>query len=105
MVKAEDMMSIDDVTEILGIPLLGVVPDSEKVIISSNCGEPIVLEKSSLPAIAFENMTRRLLGEDHEILNLVAAASENIIKKTVKRILNLSKKTEKGLVADKKLKK
>ena len=103
MIKAEDMMSIDDVTEILGIPLLGVVPDSEKVIISSNCGEPIVLEQTSLPAMAFENMTRRFLGENQEILNLAAESSENIIKKTVRRILKLSQKKEKGSGKDKKL--
>ena len=44
MVKTDDMMSIEDVTNILGIPLIGVIPDSEKIIIASNRGEPIVLE-------------------------------------------------------------
>jgi septum site-determining protein MinD len=65
MVKTDDMMSIDDVTSILGIPLVGVVPDNEKIIIASNRGEPIVLEdKTCLPKIAFENTTRRLIGEE-----------------------------------------
>ena len=50
MVKNDDMMSIDDVKNILGIPLLGVIPDSEKIIIASNRGEPIVLDtKNCLP--------------------------------------------------------
>ena len=44
MVKTDDMMSVEDVKNILGIELLGVVPDSEKIIVASNRGEPIVLE-------------------------------------------------------------
>jgi len=64
MVKTDDMMSIEDVTNILGINLVGVIPDSEKVIIASNRGEPIVLEdKNCLPGIAFESVARRLNGE------------------------------------------
>ena len=60
MVKNEDMMSIEDVTNILGIPLLGVVPDSEKIIISSNRGEPLVLDDQKCSAkIAFEYTARR----------------------------------------------
>ena len=43
MVKSDDMMSITDVKNILGIPILGVIPDSEQVIIASNRGEPLVL--------------------------------------------------------------
>ena len=45
MVKSEDMMSIEDVKNILGIPLIGAIPDNEQVIIASNRGEPIVLEE------------------------------------------------------------
>ena len=63
MVKTDDMMSIEDVTNILGINLVGVIPDSEKIIIASNRGEPIVLEdKNCLPGIAFDNTARRLSG-------------------------------------------
>ena len=57
-------MSVEDVKNILGIELLGVVPDSEKIIIASNRGEPIVLEsKTCLPGKAFENIARRLMGK------------------------------------------
>ncbi len=57
MVKNDDMMSIEDVANILGITLIGIVPDSEKIIIASNRGEPIVLEsKNCLPGKAFENI-------------------------------------------------
>mgnify|MGYP001374225964 CR=1 FL=1 len=45
MVKAENMLSIGDIQDILGIQLLGVIPDSERVIIAANRGEPLVLNK------------------------------------------------------------
>lgn len=74
MVQLQDMMSVDDVLEILAIPLLGVVPDDERIITSSNRGEPIALsQEMTLPTIAFENIARRLEGEDVPILDLVAA--------------------------------
>ena len=50
MIKSEDMMSIEDVKNILGIPLIGAIPDNEQVIIASNRGEPIVLEEKLTPA-------------------------------------------------------
>ena len=69
--ELRDMMSIEDVTNILGITLVGVIPDSEKIIIASNRGEPIVLEdKNCLPGIAFNNTARRLKGEKVNFLNL-----------------------------------
>lgn len=74
MVQVQDMMSVDDVLEILAIPLLGVVPDDERIITSSNRGEPIALsQETSLPAIAFDNIARRLDGEEVPILDLIAA--------------------------------
>jgi septum site-determining protein MinD len=71
MVQANDMMSVQDVREILAIPLLGVVPDDERVIVSTNRGEPLVLsETPSLAGSAYENIARRLEGEKVEFLNL-----------------------------------
>ena len=89
MVKTDDMMSIDDVQNILGIPLIGIIPDSEEVIIASNRGEPLVLEeKLSLPGLAFENTAYRLEGKKVDFLNL-----EESSKNPVKRLLrNLIKK-------------
>jgi len=70
MVKANDMMSVADVKEILAIPLIGVIPEDECVIVSTNRGEPLVLEKKlSLPGIAFENTACRLDGQQVEFLN------------------------------------
>ncbi|GAA6620547.1 septum site-determining protein MinD [Scytonema sp. NUACC26] len=71
MVRVNDMMSVQDVQELLAIPLIGVVPDDERVIVSTNRGEPLVLsENSSLAATAFDNIARRLEGESIEFLDL-----------------------------------
>lgn len=91
MVKAENMLSIEDIEDILGIQLLGVVPDSERVIIAANRGEPLVLnEKLSTPGIAFEHVARRLNGETVEFLNLDNNASGNPVKRLFKNLLNKS---------------
>ena len=50
MVKKGDMMSVEDVTEILAIDLLGVIPDDESVVIATNQGEPVVGEESLPPS-------------------------------------------------------
>ena len=85
MVKTDDMMSIEDVQNILGVPLVGVIPDSEQVIIASNRGEPLVLEETlSLPGLAFENTARRLVGEKVDFLNLDTLPSRNPVKRLFK---------------------
>ena len=63
MVKKGDMMSVEDVTEILAIDLLGVIPDDESVVIATNQGEPVVGE-DSLAGKCYQNICRRLLGEE-----------------------------------------
>ena len=84
MVKNDDMMSIEDVISILGIPLIGVIPDTEKIIIASNRGEPIVLDdKVCLPRIAFENTTRRLIGEEVVFNELDSSFSKNPIRRMI----------------------
>ena len=64
------MKLVADVKEILAIPLIGVIPEDECVIISTNRGEPLVLEKKlSLPGIAFENMACRIDGQEVEFID------------------------------------
>ena len=93
MVKTDDMMSIEDVISILGIPLIGVVPDTEKIIIASNRGEPIVLEeKTCLPRIAFENTTRRLIGEDVSFSELKSPVSKNPIRRIFNNFIDRTNK-------------
>lgn len=69
MVKRGDMMSIEDVTEILAVRLIGAIPDDEKVVIATNQGEPVV-EMESLAGEAYTNICRRIIGEDIPFLNL-----------------------------------
>jgi septum site-determining protein MinD len=74
MVQANDMMSVEDVQEILAIGLIGVVPEDERVIISTNRGEPFALaENLSLAGIAINNIARRLKGEAVEFIDLDAS--------------------------------
>lgn len=71
MVEANDMMSVEDVREVLAINLMGVVPDDERVIVSTNRGEPLVLgEQKTIAGEAFDNISRRLEGEKVEFLDL-----------------------------------
>ena len=70
MVEKGDMMSIDDVTEILAIDILGVVPDDESIVIQTNKGEPAVTVEESKAGQAYRNITRRILGEDVPLMEL-----------------------------------
>ncbi len=64
MIRKGDMLSVSDVMEILSIRLLGVVPEDEQILISSNKGMPITLDDRKAPAgVAFHNIARRLTGE------------------------------------------
>ncbi len=74
MVKRGDMMSSDDVVEILAIDLLGIVPDDENIVISTNQGEPLVGTKT-IAGQAYANICRRLLGENIPMLDLFAKSS------------------------------
>lgn len=86
MVKRGDMMSIDDVVEILSVNLIGAVPDDENIVISTNQGEPLV-GNDSLAGKAYANICRRILGEEVEFLEL---SNESFFKK----IGNIFKKSK-----------
>eukprot|EP00250_Pteridium_aquilinum_P001780 c11996_g1_i1 orf=89-1213(+) len=65
MIKGEDMMSVLDVQEMLGLPLLGVIPEDAEVIRSTNRGYPLVLNKPpTLAGLAFEQAAWRLVEQD-----------------------------------------
>jgi septum site-determining protein MinD len=59
-----DMLSVKDVEEILGIPLLGVIPESESVLLASNSGNPVVLDTDSDAGQAYQDLVARFLGEN-----------------------------------------
>jgi septum site-determining protein MinD len=58
------MLSVKDVEEILGIPLLGVIPESESVLLASNSGNPVVLDTDSDAGQAYQDLVARFLGEN-----------------------------------------
>jgi septum site-determining protein MinD len=63
-----EMLKVEDVLEILAIPLLGIVPESPEVLNASNLGCPITLhDPASAPARAYIESARRLLGEKIEV--------------------------------------
>lgn len=69
LVKKGDMMNVEDVLELLGVPLIGVVPDDESIVISTNQGEPLA-GSDSVPGQAYLNICRRIMGEDVAYLDL-----------------------------------
>lgn len=70
LVKTNDMMSVDDVVEILSADLIGIIPEDTGIITSTNKGEPIVNDEKSLAGKAYSNVARRIIGEDVPFLNL-----------------------------------
>jgi len=71
-VKRGEMLSVDDVLELLGIPFLGVIPESQSVLNASNSGMPVVLDESSDAAQAYLDVVYRFLGQDrpHRFVDL-----------------------------------
>lgn len=71
-VEKGEMLSVEDVTEILAIPLLGVIPESKTVLSASNRGMPVIMETTSDAGAAYEDSVARLLGEDrpHRFINM-----------------------------------
>ncbi|HEX2947745.1 MAG TPA: septum site-determining protein MinD [Clostridia bacterium] len=69
MVKRGDMMSIDDIIDILAIGLIGVVPDDEKIVVSTNRGEPAITDDKALAGQAYRNIVRRIRGEEVPFMN------------------------------------
>ncbi|WP_297634064.1 septum site-determining protein MinD [uncultured Clostridium sp.] len=68
MAARGDMLGVNDIIEVLSVELLGVVPDDKRVSVSTNKGEPIVLDEDSQTGKAFKNIAKRLNGEDVPIM-------------------------------------
>jgi len=68
MVKRGEMLSVDDVCDILSVNLIGVVPDDEHIVISTNQGEPLV-GSACLAGKAFESICKRILGEEVPLMD------------------------------------
>lgn len=88
MVARGDMLEIDDMLEMLAVDLLGIVPEDEHIIVSTNRGEPAVYQKTSRAGQAYQNIARRLMGEQVPIMQL--EADEGLWAK-LKKIVGLSR--------------
>jgi len=75
MVKSNDMMSIEDILGVLGIKLLGVVPEDDGIIVSANRGEPISSKRleNEKAGQAFRNVAKRLIGVEIELFNGISS--------------------------------
>jgi septum site-determining protein MinD len=70
MVKRGDMMSVEDVHDILAIPIIGIIPEDESVVVSTNRGEAVIFDSGARAGRAFQNIARRLCGENVPFMNL-----------------------------------
>jgi septum site-determining protein MinD len=70
MVKKGDMMDIDDIIEILAVDLLGIIPEDEYIVISTNRGEPAVVNPASAASTAYKNIVRRMTGENVPLMSM-----------------------------------
>ncbi len=70
MVKRGEMLSVDDVLDVLAIPILGVIPEDEAIIVATNDGTPVVMNPRSLAGQVYSNIARRIVGEDVPFVSL-----------------------------------
>lgn len=84
MVRKGDMMDISDIDDILAISIVGVVPDDQDIIVSTNRGEPIVTDRKSRAGQAYRNIVRRIMGEEVPLMDL----QERKVMHWFKRILS-----------------
>jgi septum site-determining protein MinD len=75
MIDRGDMLSTVDIIEVLAIDLIGIVPDDEEIIVSTNRGVPVSFENNSNSGMAFRNIARRLEGDDVPFMTLKDSGS------------------------------
>ncbi len=91
LIKSNDMMSVEDVVEILSAELIGIIPEDTGVITSTNKGEPIVNDEKSLAGQAYLNVAKRIQGEDVPFLDI--DQPKNIFEK-IKKFFQKKAKAE-----------
>ncbi|MFZ7131914.1 MAG: septum site-determining protein MinD [Eubacteriales bacterium] len=70
LVKRGEMLSVEDMLDILAIELIGIIPDNKDIVITTNRGEPVVTNEKSLTGKAYKNIARRMMGEEVRYLEL-----------------------------------
>jgi septum site-determining protein MinD len=86
MVRQGDMMSIDDIIDILAVDLIGIIPEDDMIVITTNRGEPVVLDLGSRSGLAYRNINRRILGEDVPLMSI----EEDGFFRRLRKIIGLS---------------
>lgn len=79
MVRQGEMLESEDILDLLGISLIGVIPEDEQVIVSTNRGLPIATDEKNIAGKAFRNIAGRLDGEEIPLMDL--GAENNFFKK------------------------
>ena len=64
------MLDVSDIIETLSVKVLGVVPDDRNITVSTNKGEPIVLDENAISGQAFRNIAKRITGEEVPLMDL-----------------------------------
>jgi septum site-determining protein MinD len=70
LVRRGDMLNADDVIELLAIDLIGIIPDDENVVISTNRGQPIAFDGKTRAGQAYQNIAHRLMGDEVPFLKI-----------------------------------
>ncbi len=92
LIQSNDMMSVEDVVDILSCDLIGIIPEDTGVITSTNKGEPIVNDDKSLAGKAYMNVASRIMGEDVPFLDL--NEPKGILAKIKKFFANFGRKEQ-----------
>ena len=79
-VEKGEMLSVQDICDILRIPLIGVIPESQNVLQASNAGSPVIHQGDAIAAEAYKDVIARLLGENRE-MRFLDAEKKGFFKK------------------------
>lgn len=94
MIQSNDMMSVEDVVDILSCDLIGVIPEDTGIITSTNRGEPIVNDENSQAGKAYINVAKRIQGEDIPFLDMNEPTGFAAFIDKIKNFLGLNKKSD-----------
>ncbi|UWQ48361.1 septum site-determining protein MinD [Leisingera caerulea] len=83
-IESGEMMTVEDVLEVLAVPLLGIIPESPAVLRASNLGVPVVLDDPSAAAAAYEDAVGRLIGEQIE-MRIAADPRRGLLQRLFRR--------------------
>jgi septum site-determining protein MinD len=87
MTKNGQMLDVNDILDSLAIELIGVVPDDREITVSTNKGEPVVLDSKSVSGHAFRNIAKRITGENVPFMDL-SAGQQGFIS-SIKKIFGI----------------